>query len=88
MKMIIAIVNDDDSELVSKAITGAGFRVTTIASTGGFLRKGKTTMLSGVEDDELEKALNVLRSCFPPQEASEDHRCTIFVLNISEAHHF
>jgi len=88
MKMIIAIVNDDDSELVSKAITGAGFRVTTIASTGGFLRKGKTTMLSGVEDNELEKALNVLRSCFPPQEASEDHRCTIFVLNISEAHHF
>jgi uncharacterized protein YaaQ len=88
MKMIIAIVNDDDSELVSKAITGAGFRVTTIASTGGFLRKGKTTMLSGVEDDELEKALNVLRSCFPPQEPSEDHRCTIFVLNISEAHHF
>jgi uncharacterized protein YaaQ len=88
MKMIIAIVNDDDSELVSKAITGAGFRVTTIASTGGFLRKGKTTMLSGVEDDELEKALDVLRSCFPPQEASEDHRCTIFVLNISEAHHF
>jgi uncharacterized protein YaaQ len=62
--------------------------VTTIASTGGFLRKGKTTMLSGVEDNELEKALNVLRSCFPPQEASEDHRCTIFVLNISEAHHF
>ena len=88
MKMIISIVNDDDSERVSKAITGSGFRVTTIASTGGFLRKGKTTMLSGVEDDQLDKALNVLRSCFPPQEASEDHRCTIFVLNISEAHHF
>jgi uncharacterized protein YaaQ len=88
MKMIIAIVNDDDSERVSKVITGSGFRVTTIASTGGFLRKGKTTMLSGVEDDQLEKALDVLRSCYPPHEASEDHRCTIFVLNVSEAHHF
>jgi uncharacterized protein YaaQ len=88
MKMIIAILNDDDSERVSKAITGSGFRVTAIASTGGFLRKGKTTMLSGVEDDQLEKALNVLRSCFPPQAASEDHRCTVFVLNVSEAHHF
>ncbi len=88
MKMIIAIVNDDDSDRVSKAITGSGFRVTTIASTGGFLRKGKTTMLSGVEDDQLEKALEVLRSCFPSQAESEDHRCTIFVLNVSEAHHF
>jgi len=88
MKMIIAILNDDDSDRVSKAIIGSGFRVTTIASTGGFLRKGKTTMLSGVEDDQLEKALGVLRSCYPPQAASEDHRCTIFVLNVSEAHHF
>ena len=88
MKMMIAIVNDDDSERVSKAITSSGFRVTAIASTGGFLRKVKTTMLSGVEDDQLEKALNLLRSCFPPQEPSEDHRCTVFVLNVSEAHHF
>jgi uncharacterized protein YaaQ len=88
MKMIIAIVNDDDSDRVSKSIIGSGFRVTTIASTGGFLRKGKTTMLSGVEDDQLEKALGVLRSCFPAKAASDDHRCTIFVLNVSEAHHF
>lgn len=88
MKMIIAIVNDDDSERVSKSITGSGFKVTTIASTGGFLRKGKTTMLSGVEDVQLEKALDVIRSCFPPGHADEGHRCTIFVLNINETHHF
>jgi uncharacterized protein YaaQ len=88
MKMIIAIVNDDDSERVSKAVTGSGFKVTTVASTGGFLRKGKTTMLSGVEDDQLEKALKVLRSCFPLPHPDEGHRCTIFVLNINETHHF
>ena len=87
MKMIIAIVNDDDSERVSKAVTGSGFRVTAIASTGGFFRKGKTTLLSGVEDDQLEKALSVLRSCYPTRAAIEDHLCTIFVLNVSEAHH-
>jgi uncharacterized protein YaaQ len=88
MKMIIAIVTDDDSEHVSKALTGSEFRMTTIASTGGFLRKGQNTMLIGVEDDLVEKALTILRSCFPPKPGSQETRCTIYVLNVSQAQHF
>jgi uncharacterized protein YaaQ len=88
MKMIIAIVSDDDSERVSKALIGSEFRMTTIASTGGFLRKGQSTMLIGVEDDLVEKALTIIRSCFPPDSENKEIRCTIFVLNVNQAHHF
>ncbi|MHB8932864.1 MAG: cyclic-di-AMP receptor, partial [Bellilinea sp.] len=42
MKLIIAIVRDTDSDQVSHALTTASFRVTGVASSGGFLRKGKT----------------------------------------------
>ena len=88
MKMIIAIVGDDDSDRVIKSLTSASYRVTTIGSTGGFLRKGLSTMLIGVEDEALEKALEVIRSCFPAQSVESEKRCTIFVINVNQAHHF
>ena len=87
MKMIIAIVGDDDSDRVIKTLTGASYRVTTVGSTGGFLRKGQSTLLIGVEEDVVEKALEVLRSCFPEKQENEK-RCTIFVLNVNQSHHF
>lgn len=88
MKMIIAIVNDEDSELVTHALTQAEFRVTTIASTGGFLRRGLSTLLCAFEDEHLESALSVMRTCFPPRSEESPSRCKIFVLNIAETHHF
>ena len=88
MKMIIAIVGDDDSDRVIKTLTNASYRVTTVGSTGGFLRKGQSTLLIGVEDEALESALNVLRSCFPTQTEEKEKRCTIFVINVNQAHHF
>lgn len=60
MKLIIAIVQDEDaSRLVSKLMNG-GFGVTKLATTGGFLRAGNTTLLVGVEDDKLEAAVAVI----------------------------
>jgi uncharacterized protein YaaQ len=88
MKMIIAIVGDDDSDRVSKSLTGANYRVTTIGSTGGFLKKGQSTMLIGVENELLEKALDTLRSCFPYPSEKGEKRCTIFVLNVDQSIHF
>ncbi len=60
MKLIIAIVQDEDaSRLVSK-LMNEGFGVTKLATTGGFLRAGNTTLLVGVEDDKLEAAVAVI----------------------------
>ncbi len=60
MKLIIAIVQDEDaSRLVSK-LMNEGFGVTKLATTGGFLRAGNTTLLVGVDDDKLEAAMAVI----------------------------
>ena len=47
MKLIIAIVNNDDSSDVQTALTEGGFFVTKLATSGGFLKKGNTTFFIG-----------------------------------------
>lgn len=61
MKMIIAVVQDQDADQTIKNITAAGYRVTRVASTGGFFSTGNTTLLSGVDDGEVENVIAILR---------------------------
>ena len=60
MKLIMAIINDEDASRLTTALNKEGYQVTKLASTGGFLRVGNTTMLAGVEEDRLEKALQII----------------------------
>jgi len=60
MKLILAIVHNDDSMLVSSSLTKAGFHVTKMASTGGFLMSGNTTFIMGVEDAEVDNAIDII----------------------------
>ena len=60
MKLILAIVSNDDSGAVSSALTRGGFSVTKLATTGGFLRAGNTTLLVGVDDDKFDGAMSVI----------------------------
>jgi len=61
MKLIMAIINDADNDLVSKKLTDERYRVTFIASTGGFFRSGRSTLIIGVDDDRVEKALQLIK---------------------------
>jgi uncharacterized protein YaaQ len=88
MKLIIAIVRNVDHEPVSHALTTASYRVTGIASTGGFLRRGQTTLLVGTEDDQVEKALDIIRKSCTPAADQATKRATIFVLKIDQFIHF
>lgn len=60
MKLIVAIVQDEDAQRLADALMEAHFGVTKLATTGGFLRAGNTTLISGVEDDQLQKALELI----------------------------
>lgn len=60
MKLILAIVSNDDSSAVSSALTKESFSVTRLATTGGFLRAGNTTIIVGCDEDKVEKALEVI----------------------------
>ncbi|MBQ4343289.1 MAG: cyclic-di-AMP receptor [Erysipelotrichaceae bacterium] len=62
MKLILAIVSNDDSSAVSSALTKASFSVTRLATTGGFLRAGNTTIIVGCEDEKVEKAIELIGS--------------------------
>ena len=61
MKLIFAIVNNDDAPTVSAKITKAGFNVTKMASTGGFLLSGNTTFISGVEDEKVDEVIEIIK---------------------------
>ena len=60
MKLVIAIVQDEDAGRVVSALMDKGFGVTKLATTGGFLRAGNTTLISGVEDEKLPGALALI----------------------------
>ena len=60
MKLILAIVHNDDNVLVSSSLTKAGFHVTKMASTGGFLMSGNTTFIMGIEDEEVDKVIDII----------------------------
>lgn len=62
MKLVIAIVQDDDASNVVGKLNKEGFRVTKLATTGGFLRSGNTTLLVGVEADKTDKVIGIIKS--------------------------
>lgn len=60
MKLIIAIVNDEDSVDLVDMITDRGFRVTKLATTGGFLKSGNTTLMIGTEEEKVTEVLGII----------------------------
>ena len=60
MKLIFAIVSSDDSSSVQGGLTKAGFSVTKLATTGGFLMSGNTTLLIGVEDEKVDDVIKII----------------------------
>ncbi len=57
MKLIIAIVQDDDAMDLVDTLTENGLRVTKLATTGGFLKAGNTTLMIGVEESKVDEVL-------------------------------
>jgi uncharacterized protein YaaQ len=62
MKLVLAIVSNQAAEGIIDALLAAGFRATRLASTGGFRREGNTTVLTGVDDEDVEAVLAILRA--------------------------
>ncbi len=81
MKLILAIIKDSDDVPVISGLVSQGFRVTRVASTGGFLRRGNVTLLIGVEPERIDAAVKLLQETCCPPEAPDQHRATLFVLD-------
>jgi len=62
MKLIVAIVQDQDAPTLIDELTEKEYRITKLASTGGFLKSGNTTLLIGVEDEKVDEVLDIIES--------------------------
>lgn len=65
MKLLVFVTDDGVADSTIDALVEQGFRVTRLASTGGFLRKGNTTLLAGVEDATADRAVEIVRRTAP-----------------------
>jgi len=62
VKLVIIIASDADADRLMKALIQHGYPATKVSSTGGFLHRGNATILSGVEPDEVEQVLAMVRA--------------------------
>lgn len=62
MKLIMAVVQDKDSNRLSNALVKGGFKATKLASTGGFLKAGNTTFIIGTDDEKVPTLMNLIKS--------------------------
>jgi uncharacterized protein YaaQ len=83
VKLLIVILSDDDAEDVLRVLIESEFRVTRVASTGGFLRRGNTTLFIGTQEDRVDEAFELIRqTCGDPEEHGA-HKATVFVLDMA-----
>ncbi len=87
MKLMIAIVNDADYDKIAHQLTDEQYRVTCIASTGGLFRRGSTTLLMGLEEEKINRAVEIINEYSTAADGPGTHKAAIFVLNIKEYIH-
>ncbi|MDH6364782.1 uncharacterized protein YaaQ [Enterococcus sp. PF1-24] len=61
MKLILAIVQDKDSNRLANEFIDANIRATKLSSTGGFLKAGNSTFIIGVDDERVEATLELIK---------------------------
>jgi uncharacterized protein YaaQ len=81
MKLMFVVIRDSDADSVVQALVENHYRVTRMASTGGFLRHGNVTLMTGIEADHVQAVIDLLhQTCCPPEDSQ--HRATIFVVDM------
>ena len=83
-RLIVAILRETESEEVLQVLLDDDFRVTRIASTGGFMRRGNSTLLVGAEKERVEVAVQLIRDHSAPAIDPGLKRATVFVLKVDQ----
>lgn len=64
MKLIIAVVQDEDIEALTTELIEQNIRFTKVSTSGSFLRMGNTSLLIGIEDALAPEVMRILkRTC-------------------------
>lgn len=94
VNLMLSIVQNEDAGPVTQGLLDAGYRVTRINTAGGFLRRGNATLLIGVEEEQVDDVLQIIRTkCRPRSEENPPgtgmpaYSATVFVLDTSRFVH-
>jgi len=94
MNLVLTVLKSEDADRVADALLAAGYRLTRIATAGGFLRRGNVTLLIGVEEGKVDDVLKIMRSnCQPCRDPNPlpsgmpTYSATVFVLEASSFLH-
>jgi uncharacterized protein YaaQ len=60
MKLVVAVIHDEDNHELVKKLSKKGYNITKLASTGGFLKTGNTTLMIGVAKEEVDQVLDII----------------------------
>lgn len=89
-KLVIAVIQNEVADAVVDALLEADFRTTRLASTGGFLRRGNTTLMIGADETQVDYVLDLIRQTArsgmaPPDSGGVSQAAaTVFVLDLEE----
>lgn len=88
-KLIISVVQNEDADAVVDALLENEFRATRLASTGGFLRRGNTTLMIGADEEQVDEVLGLIQKHAhvgepAPGTQSQPAAATVFVLDLEE----
>ncbi len=61
-KLLIVIASDRDADFLIQKLVQRGYPATKVSSTGGFLRRGNATIFSGVDAEDVDSVLAIIRS--------------------------
>lgn len=86
MKLILAIIQDHIAQDVLNELSENKIRATKLSSTGGFFRKGNTTILIGIEEEKLDRVKEMILNISKNKETIDDKTANtvMFVLNMNQ----
>jgi uncharacterized protein YaaQ len=82
MKLMFVVIRNKDADTIVQVLVDKNFRVTRVASTGGFLRHGNVTLMIGVEDGMVQAVIDLLHQACESSPEESQHRATLFVVDM------
>jgi uncharacterized protein YaaQ len=61
VKLVVAIVHNEDAGVLVDALLEREYRATRLHSSGGFLKQSNATIILGVEDDQVDAVMAIVR---------------------------
>ena len=61
MKLVLAVVHNEDARVLIDALLAREYRATWLHSSGGFLKQSNATILVGVEEAQIDEVVGIVR---------------------------